>query len=47
VRSKFKQNLQRLSALIGALAAQRVVFLGDMLHSRVALPGYTSWRDRV
>jgi DNA ligase-associated metallophosphoesterase len=43
-----EENLQRLSALVGALDANRVVFLGDMLHSRVALDAtaqaFKRWR---
>lgn len=44
------ENLQRLSALIDVLSARRVVFLGDMLHNRVALDAiagaFTRWRER-
>jgi DNA ligase-associated metallophosphoesterase len=43
-----EENLQRLTALIASLEAQRVVFLGDMLHSRVALgataDAFKRWR---
>jgi DNA ligase-associated metallophosphoesterase len=44
------ENLQRLSALIDGLDARRVVFLGDMLHNRVARDAtgraFVRWRER-
>jgi DNA ligase-associated metallophosphoesterase len=45
-----EQNLQQLSTLVETLNASRVVFLGDMLHNRVALDAtaraFTRWRER-
>ncbi|MES2565149.1 MAG: ligase-associated DNA damage response endonuclease PdeM [Pseudomonadota bacterium] len=44
------ENLHRLSTLIDAVSARRLVFLGDMLHNRVALDAsaaaFTRWRER-
>ena len=44
------ENLQRLTSLVEALDAHRVVFLGDMLHNRVALGAtagaFARWRER-
>jgi uncharacterized protein len=43
-------NLQRISTLVGSLAARRVIFLGDLFHAREAYaPGtvaaLTAWRQ--
>jgi uncharacterized protein len=44
------ENLQRLTGLLGTLGAERIVFLGDLLHSRVAressAAGFRSWRQQ-
>jgi DNA ligase-associated metallophosphoesterase len=44
------ENLQQLTALVDALGATRVVFLGDMLHNRVARDAsaraFTRWREQ-
>jgi DNA ligase-associated metallophosphoesterase len=44
------ENLQRLGALVDTCEAQRVVFLGDMLHNRVARDAtsraVTRWREQ-
>lgn len=44
------ENLQRLTGLIEALRPECIVFLGDMLHSRVArtssAAGFQRWREQ-
>ena len=45
-----QENLQRLTTLIDTLDAHRLVFLGDMLHNRVARDAttraFTRWREQ-
>lgn len=44
------ENLQKLSRLVDTLRATRLVFLGDMLHNKVArdatASAFTRWRDK-
>jgi DNA ligase-associated metallophosphoesterase len=44
-----EENLQRLTTLVRTLEAARIVFLGDMLHSRVAretsAEAFVLWRE--
>ena len=45
-----RANLARLTALVNSLGAQRVIFLGDLLHARQALASeaasaFASWRQ--
>jgi len=45
-----QDDLRTLSGLIAGLGAERVVFLGDLVHSRTAIeaatPAVTAWRRR-
>ena len=48
-RGTTDENLARLSALVGACAASRVVFLGDLVHDaaarRAASAAFVRWRE--